>query len=67
MEYLKPKEAAIWLDSRILFNDPEQRIDVKFLKYLNDTGRLSPSKSSLFQKAYSIQQLRTYVKEVRPR
>ncbi len=67
MKYLSRKQAIRWLNRHITFGETGDKFDNKIMKMLDKTCRLMPIKNTLFGKRYSLEQLKQYVRDVKPR
>lgn len=68
MDYLNTKQTIQYLKKHAKIGNADIEIDRKFLKTLEETGRLFPAKKSIFgSRKYALDRLLLYVHDVAPR
>lgn len=67
MKYLNLKEAIDWLNEHAQIGNANITINKRFMKMLEETGRLFPDKRTLFGRYYTINHLKIYAHDVKPR
>lgn len=67
MTLLNTAESVKWLKRHARIGNSNVTIDKRFLKRLENTGRLFPDKQTLFGNYYDIRHLRAYADDVKPR
>lgn len=67
MDYLTTKQTIQWLKRHAKIGNADLEINRKFLKKLEETGRLFPAKKSIFGKKYALDRLVLYAHDVAPR
>lgn len=67
LKYLSVRQTIDWLTENAKIGNAKIEINRKFLKKLEDTGRLFPDKHNIFGKYYSLKHLKLYAKDVMPR
>lgn len=67
LKYLSTTETIDWLKKHAKIGNAKIDINRKFLKMLEETGRLFPDKIVLFKKYYSLNHLKLYARDVEPR
>ena len=64
---LSTRQTIKGLRSHAKIGNAEINVDKKFLRMLNETGRLFPVKSSILGKKYDLETLKEYAHDVAPR
>lgn len=60
-------QAIEWLNDNAQIGNADITINKKFMKMLEETGRLFPDKQTLFKKYYTVDHLKLYAHDVKPR
>lgn len=60
-------QAIKWLNDNAQIGNANIEINKKFMKMLEETGRLFPDKRTFFKKYYTVDHLKLYAHDVKPR
>lgn len=64
---LNLRQTINWLNANAKIGNAQIRINKRFMKMLDETGRLFPDKHTLFGRYYKLSHLKEYAHDVMPR
>ena len=67
MDLLSTRQTIQWVKNHAKIGNADIEINKKFLKTLEETGRLFPAKKSIFGRKYALDRLVLYAHDVAPR
>lgn len=64
---LSTKQAIKWLNANAKIGNAQIKINKRFMRMLDDTGRLFPDRHTIFGRYYKLSRLKYYAHDVAPR